>query len=132
MHTGKIATATDPVSAIEATTRVIIDGKEFHTAGFGNGPVNALDVALRKALEPVYPWLADVELVDFKVRIVDMCLGTSAKTRVQVETKGKMEKFGERLDVRKISSPQVCRRWKMRFFSLFGTENQEDDIGAFF
>lgn len=89
VHTGKIATATDPVSAIEATTRVIIDGKEFHTAGFGNGPVNALDVALRKALEPVYPWLADVELVDFKVRIVDMCLGTSAKTRVQVETKGK-------------------------------------------
>ncbi|QQS59476.1 citramalate synthase [Candidatus Peregrinibacteria bacterium] len=88
VHTEKIATATDPVSAIEATTRVVIREEEFHTAGFGNGPVNALDVALRKALEPIYPWITHAELVDFKVRIVDMSLGTSAKTRVQIETKG--------------------------------------------
>ncbi len=73
--------------AVEATVRVEINGEEFHTAGLGNGPVNALDSAMRKALEPKFPQLKNVELVDYKVRIIDMSQGTSAKTRVQIETR---------------------------------------------
>ncbi len=74
-------------NAVEATIRVSVNGEEFHTAGFGNGPVNALDSAMRKALEPIFPQLRQIELVDFKVRILDMARGTSAKTRVQIETR---------------------------------------------
>ena len=54
--------------------------------GEGNGPVNALDHALRLALLPVYPELAKLELVDFKVRILDASHGTDAITRVLIET----------------------------------------------
>ncbi len=73
--------------AVEATVCIEIDGEQRHTAGFGNGPVNALDRAMRKALEPSFAQLKQVELVDFKVRILDMARGTSAKTRVQIETR---------------------------------------------
>lgn len=75
--------------AVEATVRVEVAGQEYHTAGLGNGPVNALDVAMRKALEPIFPQLKLAELVDFKVRIIDITSGTSAKTRVQIETRSR-------------------------------------------
>jgi 2-isopropylmalate synthase len=75
-----------PEYAIEATVRLKANGKEIHTAGIGNGPVNALDTALRKALEPEFPLLKDINLVDYKVRIIDISLGTCAKIRVQIET----------------------------------------------
>jgi 2-isopropylmalate synthase len=78
-----------PEHAIEATVRTKINDQEFHTAGLGNGPVNALDVALRKALEPIFPVIKEVELTDYKVRILDISLGTSAKTRVQIESRKK-------------------------------------------
>ncbi len=58
----------------------------MHTAAEGAGPVNALDNAVRKALLPHYPELADVRLVDYKVRIVDEHLGTAAKPRVLLES----------------------------------------------
>ena len=58
----------------------------MHTAAEGAGPVNALDRAVRKALLPHYPELADVHLVDYKVRIVDEHLGTGARPRVIVES----------------------------------------------
>ena len=54
--------------------------------GEGNGPVNALDHALREALLPAYPELADLELIDYKVRILDAAHGTDAVTRVLIET----------------------------------------------
>ena len=54
--------------------------------GEGNGPVNALDAALRTALTPTYPELAELELVDFRVRILDASHGTDAVTRVLLET----------------------------------------------
>jgi len=54
--------------------------------GEGNGPVNALDAALRKALIPVYPELGDMRLVDFKVRILDASGGSAATTRVMIES----------------------------------------------
>ncbi len=70
----------------EATVRVKIDDKTFFMAGDGDGPVNALDRALRKALENHYPQLGQVRLTDFKVRIIDAGRGTAAKTRVLIES----------------------------------------------
>lgn len=76
----------------EATIKVVVDGVETHTAADGNGPVNALDSALRKALEPSYKKeLADMHLSDFKVRILDAKSGTGAKTRVLIESSDKTE-----------------------------------------
>jgi len=72
----------EPVA--EATVRVRVKGMLEHTAGAGNGPVNALDSALRKALEEFYPNLRQMRLLDYKVRILDESKGTAAKTRVLV------------------------------------------------
>ena len=70
----------------QAMVQLRVDGEVIHTAAEGAGPVNALDNAVRKALLPHYPELADVHLVDYKVRIVDEHLGTAAKPRVLVES----------------------------------------------
>ena len=68
----------------EATVRVRVKGIAEHTAAAGNGPVNALDHALRKALEEFYPNLREMTLLDYKVRILDESKGTAAKTRVLI------------------------------------------------
>jgi 2-isopropylmalate synthase len=70
----------------EATVKVEVGGAVFHTAASGNGPVNALDAALRKALSPRFPGLRGVSLHDYKVRILDGAAGTAATTRVLVES----------------------------------------------
>ncbi|MCE3554910.1 citramalate synthase [Pseudonocardia sp. RS11V-5] len=72
----------------EATVKLLVDGERRIATREGNGPVNALDAALRAALEPSCPWLADVELSDYKVRILTPggSAGTHAVTRVLVET----------------------------------------------
>ncbi|MBD3267078.1 citramalate synthase, partial [bacterium] len=70
----------------EATVRLKIDNEMYFMAGEGDGPVNALDVALRKALEQKYPQLQHMQLRDFKVRIIDTGTGTAAKTRVLIES----------------------------------------------
>ncbi len=70
----------------EATVKVEVAGTLFHTAASGNGPVNALDAALRKALSPRFPSLDDVSLHDYKVRILNGDAGTAATTRVLVES----------------------------------------------
>ena len=70
----------------EATVKVEVAGKVYHTAASGNGPVNALDAALRKALSPKFPALRGVSLHDYKVRILDGAAGTAATTRVLVES----------------------------------------------
>jgi 2-isopropylmalate synthase len=70
----------------EATVKVEVEGEELHTAADGNGPVNALDTAMRKALRAFYPQLEDVHLVDYKVRIVDGGAATAARTRVVIES----------------------------------------------
>ena len=69
-----------------ATVKIKARDKEFIAAGEGNGPVNAIDNALRKGLESIYPELAALELTDYKVRILEGRQGTSAVTRVLVET----------------------------------------------
>lgn len=66
--------------------KVTVDGKTEITAAEGDGPVNALDLALRKALEVFYPALADIRLTDYKVRILDSKTGTATKTRVLIES----------------------------------------------
>jgi 2-isopropylmalate synthase len=73
-------------SIAEAMVKLDIDGDIVHTAAEGNGPVNALDLALRKALMPRYPQIADFQLADYKVRIVDGQNGTAATTRVLIDT----------------------------------------------
>jgi len=70
----------------QATVKLSVGGEVMHTAAEGDGPVNALDQAIRKALLPHYPELAEVHLVDYKVRIVDEHLGTAAKPRVLIES----------------------------------------------
>jgi 2-isopropylmalate synthase len=70
----------------EAMVKVRVNGEILHTAAEGNGPVNALDLALRKALQPTYPQLAQFHLADYKVRILDGENGTEAITRVLIDT----------------------------------------------
>jgi 2-isopropylmalate synthase len=70
----------------EATVRVKIGDEMFFMAGEGDGPVHALDNALRKALDKKYPQLRKMHLTDFKVRIIDTGGGTAAKTRVMIES----------------------------------------------
>ena len=70
----------------EATVHVTADGEKLVSTGQGNGPVNAIDNALRSGLEKFYPELADLELTDYKVRILEGRQGTGAVTRVLVET----------------------------------------------
>jgi 2-isopropylmalate synthase len=82
----------DDGSICEATVKVDVDDKRAHEVAEGDGPVNALDAALRKALVQFFPQLKHVQLTDYKVRILDTGAGTAAKTRVLIEsTDGKRE-----------------------------------------
>jgi 2-isopropylmalate synthase len=76
----------DSPSLAEATIMVKVGDRVEHTAAEGNGPVNALDNALRKALEKFYPGLAEVRLIDYKVRVLSAQEGTGANTRVLIES----------------------------------------------
>jgi len=78
----------------EATVKLTVKGIAEHTAAEGNGPVNALDHALRKALEEFYPSLKSVRLLDYKVRILDESSGTGAKTRVLITSGDEEEAWG--------------------------------------
>lgn len=71
----------------EAMVKVRVQGEVLHTAAEGNGPVNALDQALRKALIGYYPQIANFHLSDYKVRILDSDHGTEAITRVLIDTR---------------------------------------------
>jgi 2-isopropylmalate synthase len=76
----------DGVLTSEATVRLAVKGERVIAVGEGNGPVNALDKALRTALEQTFPELAHLELSDFKVRILEGSHGTGAITRVLIES----------------------------------------------
>jgi 2-isopropylmalate synthase len=71
----------------EATVKIAVEDEVLHTAADGNGPVHALDTALRKALAPIYPSINDFQLVDYKVRILNGNDGTAATTRVLIDTR---------------------------------------------
>jgi 2-isopropylmalate synthase len=78
----------------EATVKVKVGDKVMHTVSEGDGPVNALDGALRKALRPVYPNLAEMSLVDYKVRVVNARAGTAARVRVVIESRDTADVWG--------------------------------------
>ncbi|GAB3276340.1 citramalate synthase [Parasphingorhabdus pacifica] len=77
----------------EATVKIYVGGERVIATAEGNGPVNALDAALREALVPSLPWLDEVELVDYKVRILTDASGTDAVTRVLVESRDEQEEW---------------------------------------
>jgi 2-isopropylmalate synthase len=78
----------------EATIMVEVDGEMEHAAAMGNGPVNALDQALRRALTKFYPSLKQVELLDYKVRVLSSGEGTAATVRVLIESSDGKDKWG--------------------------------------
>lgn len=78
----------------EATIKLDVKGKEEHTVAEGDGPVNALDNSLRKALEKFYPSIKDISLCDFKVRVINAGAGTAAKVRVLIESKDSHSSWG--------------------------------------
>ena len=81
-------------SVCEASVKVKVDGKSEHRIAEGDGPVNALDQALRNALVKFYPQLKKVQLADYKVRILDSTAGTGARTRVLIESTNGKESWG--------------------------------------
>jgi 2-isopropylmalate synthase len=71
----------------EATVKLKVKGQVEHVVSEGDGPVNALDTALRKALLPTYPRMAEMQLVDYKVRVINSSEGTAARVRVVIESR---------------------------------------------
>jgi 2-isopropylmalate synthase len=84
----------DEMPTSEATIQIKVGGRIEHTAAEGNGPVNALDHALRKALEQFYPQLKETKLLDYKVRVLPAGKGTASVTRVLIETGDKNSRWG--------------------------------------
>jgi 2-isopropylmalate synthase len=78
----------------EATVKLNVNGKVEHHVAEGDGPVNALDAALRKALEHHYPAIKEMQLVDFKVRVVNSKAATAAKVRVIIESADRNHHWG--------------------------------------
>ncbi|MBI2809192.1 MAG: citramalate synthase [Planctomycetes bacterium] len=86
--------ANERVLTTEATVKVRIGDLVQHTVAEGDGPVNALDAALRKALQQTYPRLAEMQLVDYKVRVVNARAGTAARVRVVIESRDHTHVWG--------------------------------------
>jgi 2-isopropylmalate synthase len=82
----------DPVT--EATVKLRVGDRIEHAVSEGDGPVNALDAALRKALEPHFPSLKDMSLVDYKVRVINARAGTAARVRVVIESRDSTDVWG--------------------------------------
>jgi len=78
----------------EATIKLKVGDKIEHVVGEGDGPVNALDGALRKSLENFYPSIKDIHLIDYKVRVVNARAGTAARVRVIIESRDKTSIWG--------------------------------------
>jgi len=79
---------------VEATIKVRVENRIVHTAAEGNGPVNAMDNALRKALEEFYPEIKKMKLIDYKVRVMDGKDGTAARVRVLITSQNGKKKWG--------------------------------------
>jgi 2-isopropylmalate synthase len=78
----------------EATVKLGVSGKTEHTVSEGDGPVNALDAAMRKALLPYFPRLDEMHLVDYKVRVVNAKEGTAGRVRVVIESRDHKDVWG--------------------------------------
>ncbi len=84
----------DKKALTESTIRISVGGREVHTAAMGDGPVNAIDGAIRKALTRFYPSLEEMELTDYKVRVLSGDHGTQARVRVLIESKDPYMSWG--------------------------------------
>ena len=78
----------------EATVKLAVDGRIEHVVSEGDGPVNALDGALRKAMEAFYPNIKTMSLIDYKVRVVNARAGTAARVRVVIESRDSEDMWG--------------------------------------
>jgi 2-isopropylmalate synthase len=85
---------TDGRVETEATIKIVLDGERYVRTAEGNGPVNALDTALRDAIGEIHPHLRDIDLVNFKVRILDETRGTGAVTRVLIDASDGQDVWG--------------------------------------
>ena len=85
-HTTYRRSRCNSCNTCEATVKISVDGVDEYTVAEGDGPVNALDAALRKALRPFFPEIAEIQLTDYKVRIIGSQAGTAARTRVFIES----------------------------------------------
>src|SRR6267378_846969 len=112
----------------EATVKVEVGGAVYHTAASGNGPVNALDAALRKALLPRFPGLKNVSLHDYKVRILDGSAATAATTRVLIES-GKGLKRWTTVAARATSSKPRSQRLSIRS-SMHSSRRRSESLDA--
>jgi 2-isopropylmalate synthase len=92
----------------EAMVKLKVNGQTVHTVAEGNGPVNALDNALRKALESHFPVLSEMYLADYKVRVLDESAATAAKVRVLIES----VREGERWSTVGVSTNVVEASWE--------------------
>jgi len=88
-----VATAEEGLTT-EATVKMVVGDQLRHEVADGDGPVNALDAALRKALNGVFPRLAAMQLIDFRVRVIDSEAGTAARVRVMIESQDEDDVWG--------------------------------------
>jgi 2-isopropylmalate synthase len=93
-YTTKVEKRKDDGIVTEATVKLKVNDKIVHVVGEGDGPVNALDAALRKSLENFYPAIKEIHLIDYKVRVVNAREGTAARVRVVIESRDKMDIWG--------------------------------------
>ena len=108
----------------EATIKIWVDGERYVRTAEGNGPVNALDRALRDALVEIHPHLRDIELVNFKVRILDEAKGTGAVTRVLLDASDGEDVWGSI----GVSENVIAASWDALVDSLeYGMQPQEGD-----
>ena len=91
-HTSVVSRGGEPVT--EATVKILIDDQLRHEVAEGDGPVNALDAALRKALNGHFPTLNEMHLVDYKVRVINSDAATAASVRVVIESKDSDDTWG--------------------------------------
>jgi 2-isopropylmalate synthase len=89
-----VSTQGNEAPVTEATVKLRVNGKERHEVGEGDGPVNALDAAMRKALNGNFPNLRDMRLIDYKVRVVNSEAGTAARIRVSIESTDQHDVWG--------------------------------------
>lgn len=82
-----VETGAGEAPVTEATVKLQVKGRLEHVVAEGDGPVNALDTALRKALLPTYPRLSEMQLADYKVRVINSSEGTAARVRVVIESR---------------------------------------------
>lgn len=108
----------------EAVIKMQVDGETVHTAAEGNGPVHALDNALRKALITFYPEVKEMRLDDYKVRVLEEKSGTEAKVRVLIETSNGKESWG----TVGVSTNIIEASWQALVDSIaYGLLNKEKD-----